>query len=209
VSGTSPGQAAASEQAQWQAQMAKQLFGMSQPEMTAIMEKLTGTLGNVTETGQMTADASIKQAAENQLNKGYGQALFGNQEFINYAGLRSGEGRLSPGAMGSALQDTATRLDRERASAMRTLQFQSAQSSMADYNQVLQMIGQGSSAALGMAQGFSGAAGNAIGGMSQQSQLGGVLGGAAAGAGAGAMLGPWGALAGGVVGGIGGYLGAG
>jgi hypothetical protein len=104
----------------------------------------------------------------------------------------------------------ATSLDRDRQSALKNLDFQSASSSRSDFNQVLQLLGQGTKTGLGLAQGFSGASGAAIGGLSNQSQFGGALGGAASGAGLGFTVGNVpGAVIGGVLGGVGGYLGAG
>jgi hypothetical protein len=152
--------------------------------------------------GKLGMDASVLSSAQNQLNSGYDQALTGSREAINYGALRSGESRRSPGAVGSAIQGAATGLDRDRSSALRNLEFMSAQSSLSDYNQVLSLLGQGANASLGLAQGFSGASGAAIGGLSNQSQMGGILGGAASGASLGSVAGPWGALIGGVVGGV-------
>jgi len=205
MSTTSPQSAAAGEQAQWQAGLAASLSNLTMPELQRLMGKtgLAGMLGSVDIEGRLAPDAAIRQSALSQLNESYGQAGMGQREAINYAGLRSGEGRRSPGALSGSLQSAATGLDRDRQSALRNLEFQSAQSSLGDYNRVLQLLGQGSNTALGLAGGFSGAAGSAIGGLSNQTQAGGIIGGAASGAGLGATVGgPWGALIGGVAGGV-------
>jgi hypothetical protein len=207
VSTTSPQSAAADKEAQWQAALSRQLAGIAKPELQTLVTSLGESLGNRTASGQLGLDASVLSSAKQELNLGYDQAKFGNTELIRYNTLRSGEDRRSPGAAGSAIQGAATGLDRDRASALRNLQFMSAQSSLSDYNQVLSLLGQGSNAALGLAQGFSGASGAAIGGLSNQTQMGGILGGAASGASLGTTISPgWGTLIGGVVGGVAGGL---
>lgn len=206
MSTESPQAAAAGQQAQWQASLARQLSGITMPELWSLVSRESNVLSSADQSGRLAPDAAVLSAAKGQLNQGYDQAKFGSQEAINYGALRSGEGRMSPGAVGSGVMSAATSLERDRASALRNLEFQSAQSSMADYNQVLQLLGQGSNAALGLSQGFSGASGAAIGGLSGQSQMGGILGGAASGASLGATFGGWGALAGGVIGGVAGGL---
>jgi hypothetical protein len=188
------------------------LSNVAAPELAQLMgpNGLSGMLAGRDASGRLPQDAANLAGATSQLNQGYAQAQNGSREAIAYGGLRSGEGRMSPGAMGSATMSAATSLDRDRQSALRNLEFQSASSSMADYNQVLQLLGQGTKTGLGLAQGFSGAAGAAIGGLSGTSQFGGALGGAASGAGLGFSVGGVpGAAIGGVAGGVAGYLGAG
>ena len=163
---------------------------------------LQGMLGSVNGSGQMAQDAAVKTAAMGQLNQGYDQAQMGTREAIGYGALRSGESRRSPGAVGSALGGAATGLERDRQAALRNLNFASAQSSMSDYNKVLQLLGQGTQTSLGLAQGFSGASGAAIGGLSNQTQAGGILGGAATGASLGSYGGVYGAAIGAVAGGL-------
>lgn len=210
MSGDSAQAKAAGDQAQWQAALSQRLSGIALPELGKLTGSLTGMLSSGDQTGMLSPDKAVRDQAMQQLNQGYGQAQFGAGEQINYNALRSGEGRMSPGAVGSALGNSATMLQRDQAAAMRNLQFQSAQSSMGDYNQILQMLGQGSQSALGLAGGFSGAAGQAIGGLSNSSQFGSTLGGAASGAALGSTILPgWGTVIGGVVGGAAGYLGSG
>lgn len=205
MSTESPQAQAAGEQSAWQAQLAQMLSGVARPELEQLTGSLSSILGSKNAAGQLAPDAAIKSAATSQLNQSYGQAQMGSREAIAYGGLRSGEGRMSPGAYGSAITSAATSLDRDRQSALRNLEFMSAQSSMQDYNKVLQLLGQGSKSALSLAGGFSGASGAAIAGLSNQSQFGSALGGAAAGASAGSVAGPWGALIGGIAGGALGY----
>lgn len=203
---------AAGEQAQWQAELSRQLAGVSLPELQSLTQRLTTTLGSGSSNaaGMLSPDAGVLSSATNQLNAGYNQAGFGSREAIGYGALRGGESRLSPGAVNSSVMGAATSLDRDRASALQNLNFQSAQSSLGDYNQVLSLLGQGSQTALGLAGGFGGAANAAIGGLSSQSQFGSTLGGAASGAAMGSTIAPgWGTLIGGVVGAGAGYLGGG
>lgn len=202
MSSTSPQAAAAGEQASWQAQLAEQLSSTALSGSTPIISQLRGFLGGMNPMGQLAPDVAVKSAAAGQLNQSYDQAQRGSREAIQYGGLRSGLGRTDPGAVGSSITSAATSLDRDRQSALRNLNFMSAQSSMGDYNQILQLLGQGTKQSIGLAQGFSGAAGSAIGGLSNQSQMGGVLGGAASGASLGSVAGPGGTLIGGVAGGV-------
>jgi hypothetical protein len=206
VTTTSPQSAAADEQQQWQAALSKRLSSIAQPELASLTSQLSGML-SLDASGRMAGDAAALGSATNQLNSSYDQAQMTNREQIGYGALRAGESRLSPMGLSSAMGSSATSLERDRQSALRNLNFMSAQSSLSDYNQVLQLLGQGTQASLGLAQGFSGAAGSAIGGLSNQSQMGGVLGGAASGAALGSTIYPgWGTLIGGVVGGVAGGL---
>ncbi len=201
-------QKAAGQQAVWQANLAQQLSGIAQPELKALMGQLTGMLGTTDASGRLGIDATVRSAALDQLNQGYDQAQFGSREAISYGGLRTGEGRMSPGALSGGIASAATSLERDRQAAIRNLEFASAQSSLADYNQVLQLLGQGTQSALGLAGGFGQTAGSAIGGLSSTSPFGAALGGAASGASLGSVAGWPGAVVGGVVGGLGGYFGA-
>jgi hypothetical protein len=208
MSTTSAQSAAADEQQLWQAALAKRLSNIAQPELASITNQLSEML-NLDATGRTAGDAANLGAATNQLNASYDQAQTANREQIGYGALRAGESRLSPMGLSSAIGSSGTALERDRQSAMRNLQFMSAQSSLSDYNQVLQLLGQGTQASLGLAQGFSGAAGSAIGGLSPNSQFGSILGGAASGASLGSVAGGWGALAGGIIGGAAGAFGYG
>jgi len=212
MSTVSPQARAADENAQWQSALAKQLYEIAGPEYRSLLGQggtISTMLGSMNANGQLPQDAANLKSATDQLNTGYSQAGFGNKEFVNYAGLRSGEGRLSPGATSSWQQGAATSLERDRQAALANLNFMSANASMTDYNKLLGLMGQGVQSSLGLAQGYSGASNAAIGGLSNQSQMGGALGGAASGAATGAVFGPWGAVAGGVIGGVAGALGSG
>lgn len=207
MSNTSPQQGAAAQNIQLQTGLANQLSAMTLPQLQQLMGSngLSGMLNSRDSTGMMGIDRENLATSLAQLRQGYGQARNVGRESLAYQGLRSGVGRTNPGAVSSAITSAATGLARDQAAAERNLQFMSAQSSMGDFNKVLSLLGQGSQTALGLAGGFGGAATSAIGGMSNQSQLGGVIGGAASGASLGSAAGPWGALAGGVIGGAIGY----
>jgi len=211
MSTVSPQARAADENASWQSALAKQLYDIAGPEYRTLLGQggtISNMLGSLNANGQLPQDAANLKSATDQLNTSYGQAGFGNKEFVNYAGLRSGEGRLSPGATSSWQQGAATSLERDRQAALANLNFMSANASMTDYNKLLGLMGQGVQSSLGLAQGYSGASNAAIGGLSNQTQMGGVLGGAATGASIGSVGGPWGAVIGGVVGGAAGYFGS-
>lgn len=214
MSSTSPQAEAAGEQAAWQAGLAEQLSGLTAPELRQLTGQLSGMLKSTDSSGRMGLDRSVLSSAKSQLNAGYDQAGRGSRESIAYNALRAGEGRMGSPVVSSAIGQAATSLDRDRASALRNLEFMSAQSSLSDYNQVLSLLGQGANASLGLAQGFSGASGAAIGGLSNQSQLGNTMAGFGTGASAGAAIGSVipgvgtviGGLVGGVVGGAAGYV---
>lgn len=194
----------------WQADLAQKLYGLSGPEMGGIMGQrgLGGMLSSMDASGKMGVDRANYASALSELNTDYSRAGRTTNESINYQALRSGEGRRAPVAVGSALSSAATSLERDLGSAKKNLEFQSARSSMGNFDKVLQLLGQGTQSSLGLAGGFAGATGSAIAGLSNQTQMGGVLGGAASGASMGATVGGgWGALVGGVAGGAAGYLG--
>lgn len=176
---TSPQQRAAGENAEWQSALQKQLWDVAGPQLQGIMGPggtLNQMLSGMDVSGRLPQDTAALKSATDQLNRGYGQAAFGNQEYMNYAGLRSGEGRVSPGAMTGALGGMATSLERDRTQALANLNFMSAQSSMGDYNKLLGLMGQGVQSSLGLGGGFAGASNAAIGGLSNQSPFGTALG---------------------------------
>lgn len=223
MSTSSPQAKAAGENAAWQANLSAQLGGVAIPELQKLLggyDKpglIQNMLAQRDSSGRLPGDAAALAGATDELNRGYGRAGFNAYEGLNYAGLRSGEGRRSPGAMSGAWQGMATGLERDRMQALNNLQFMSAQSSMTDYNKLLGLMGQGVQTSLGLAQGFSGASNAAIGGLSTQTQMGSALGGMSAGAALGAGIGSIipglgtavGGLVGGVAGGAAGYFGYG
>ena len=185
MSSTSPRAAAAGQQSSFEAELQQQLAGIALPQLNAITGQngLATNLLNSTQGGTVksSADKANYASALGQLNQGYGQAAFGNREAINYGALRSGE--RSGNVMGSALGSAATSLERDRQAALNNLQFQSASSSLTDYNQLLSLMGQGSQTALGLGGQAGQIANGAIGGLNNQSVLSQVLGGVSAGAG--------------------------
>ena len=218
MSTVSPQAGAAGEISTWQADLSQRLAGISLPELQKIIgggpgatksSTLPGMLASQNAQGQMGVDTQNYQSALQTLNQGYGNAQFSSKEGISYNALRGGTGREMGGATQSAITSAATSLERDQMAAQRNLQFMSAQSSMKDYNTVLQLLGQGSNTALGLASGFAGTSAAALQGMSNTTQMSGALGGATAGAGAGMAAGPYGALAGAVIGGVAGYASAG
>jgi hypothetical protein len=209
MSTTSPQAKEAGENAQWQSNLAQQLSNVALPELQALIGAggtIPSMLSNKGANGQLGIDAAALKSSTDQLNRGYGQAGFGNQQFIGYNSMRSGEGRLSSAPANAMMQGAATSLERDRQSALANLNFMSAQSSMSDYNKLLGLMGQGVQTSMGLAQGFSGASNAALGGLSTQTQMGSALGGMSAGASLGAGIGSivpgLGTIAGGVIGGV-------
>jgi hypothetical protein len=172
---STPQSSAANEQASFQSALQGQLSSIAVPELQRMLNPGGVISSQLASTNGGNTKSSMDQAAYNaslsQLNQGYGQAAFGNKEAINYGGLRSGEGRMSSGVMGSALGSAATSLERDRQSAMNNLQFQSASSSLTDYNQLLSLMGMGAKSALGLSGQAGQAANQAISGLSNQSDL--------------------------------------
>jgi hypothetical protein len=209
---------ASGEEQQFQAQLSKNLSALTTPQLRQMIGPggiITNALGSTANgTLRSSMDQKVYDESKASLDSAYGQAAFGNRESTNYAALRGGEGRLSSAVPGAAIGQAATALERDRQSALANLKFSSAASSMTNYNQLLGLFGQGVNQSLNLAQGFSGAAHAAIGGLSNQSQFGNTLGGASAGAGLGATIGSVipgvGTVVGGAVGGLaGGILGYG
>lgn len=164
---------AASATAKWQSELAGQLSEIAIPELQAMMGpggQISSLLAS-TQGGKVksTLDEQAYQAALGTLNQAYGQQGRISSEAIGYQGLRTGEGRRSPGAMTSAIGQAATALDKDRMAALRNLEFASAASSMTDYNKLLQLMGQGTQTGLQLAQGFAGIGTQGIGGLSNWS----------------------------------------
>jgi hypothetical protein len=209
----------AGETSAWQAALASKLSVISMPEFQALLGPngmISGMFSGRDSSGRLGLDASALRTSTDQLNRSYGQAGFGNDEYIRYNAVRSGEGNRSLSPANSMMQGAATSLERDRQSALANLNFMSAQSSMSDYNKLLGLMGQGVQTSMGLAQGFSGASNAALGGLSTQTQMGSALGGMSAGASLGAGIGSIvpglgtiaGGVIGGVIGGVGGYLGS-
>ena len=238
MSTTSPQEKAAGETAAWQSQLASQLSGVTIPELQKMLGT-PGVAGHYQTTGKegeqtwvpatdatpgslsalldstqggsapSTLDQSVLAGATTQLNQGYDQAQNASKESIGYQSLRGGVNRTNAPAESGAIGRAASSLERDRQTALNNLNFQSSVSSMADYNQLLQLMGQGAQTSLGLASGFGSATGSAIGGLSKNSEFGSTLGGAASGAALGAVAGVPGAVIGGVAGGMLGYFGSG
>jgi len=209
MSTTSPQSRAADENAQWQAALARQLYQIAGPEYRSLLGSggtISNMLSSMDSSGRLAIDSANLKSSTDELNRAYTQAQFGNREFANYAGLRSGEGRVSPGAISAVTGNMGTTLENDRQQALANLNFMSATSSMQDYNKLLGLMGQGIQSSLGLAQGYSGAANAAIGGLSGQSQFGttmaGFSTGAALGAGIGSVVPGIGTVLGGAVGGV-------
>jgi len=183
MSTTSPQVKAAGENAAWQNSIANRGWNMAQPQLQSLLGggafgqpgMIQSMLGSQNAMGMMAPDSANLAAATNQLNQGYQQAGFGQQQTIGYGGLRSGEGRMSPGAMNASLGSAASTLERQRQGALANLNFMSAQASMSDYNKLLGLMGQGTQTAMGFGGGFSGLSNQAIAGLDPTSTMDKVL----------------------------------
>lgn len=213
MSGSTPQTKAASEQSTYAAQLSQNLSALTTPQI----QKLIGEGGDITKLLDSTGNGQLKSSADEKayndsavmLDTAYGQARHSTNEAISYNALRSGEGRRSSGLTDSAMGRAAITLDRDRNAALEKLKFNSASSSMANYNNLLQIFGQGTNTALGIGSGAMGNANAAIGGLSNTSQASGIWGGAASGAALGTAISPgWGTAIGAVGGGIIGALGS-
>lgn len=205
MSTESPREAASAEAARTQAYLSQRLFSVAAPELRSVLGSVRNELGG--SVGQMPG--SINEAFEgirSGVNSDYDSALRSQGATLKQKALQSGEIGTDPG-VNQAYLSAALTLEQDRAQAMRRLDFQKSQAGLSQYNSLLQLLGQGSGAALNLAQGFSGNQQSAIGNLSQSSQFGSTLGGAAAGASIGSSVYPgWGTAIGAVGGGIAGAL---
>lgn len=202
MSSESPKEAAATEAARTNLGFQERLSEVALPGLKATLESLQRQLGG----GGLNQDVHAAfEGARGQLGRGYENALASGENLTRQQALQSGE-VYQPAQLQDALTLQATQLDRQRSQGMRNLQFQEAQAGLTQYNQLMNMLGQGSGAAFNLGQGFSGLQAGAIGGMSDSNPWGSALGGAASGASVGSAFGPWGAVIGGAAGGIGGYF---
>jgi len=178
---SSPQTEAAGQQAGVSANLASQLSMIALPELTRMIGGPQSMIGSqLASTAGGNVKSSMDQANYNtslsQLNQGYGQAAFGDKEAINYNALRSGEGRLSSAVPESSIASSATRLEDQRQQALSNLNFQSASSSLTDYNQLLGLMGMGAKSALGLSGQAGGLANQAISGLSNQTDMSTMLG---------------------------------
>lgn len=206
MSTESPAQAASADVARVQAQLSSQLGLQSLPELRSILGMVKQELGS----GGMPQQASdVFDRARGDVNRGYAQAGTNMQGLLQQQAQQSGQ-RFLGGQVQAASQGYGIGLEQDHAQALRSLQMQQSQAGLGQYNQLLNLLGQGSGAALNLGRGFSGNQIGAIGGMSQGSQAGGALSGAAGGASIGTSIYPgWGTAVGAVVGGAAGYLSSG
>jgi hypothetical protein len=176
------------------------------PELSQMLAVVRRELG----TGGEPADIkSIYGAARNQLNQGYDQAGPDTLGLLKQQALQSGQ-RFLPGQVQGAYSSYLTGLEQDRSQALRRLQFGEQQAGLSQYDQLLNLLGQGAGEGLNLARGYTANQAAAIGGLSQSSQFGSTLGGATAGAGLGASVGGvYGAAAGAIGGGLLGYFGNG
>lgn len=206
MSTESPAQAASADVARTNANLAQQLNSTSFPELSQMLGLIRRELGSG---GEPASISGAYGAARKQLDSSYDDALGNTKGLLNQQALQSGE-RFLPGQVNGVYGQYAQGLEQDRAQAQRRLQFGEANAGLSQYNQLLNMLGQGSGAALNLGRGYSGNQAAAIGGLSQSSQFGSALGGAASGAAIGTSIYPgWGTAIGGVVGGAAGLLGSG
>lgn len=206
MSTDSPQSAASADLSRTQAGLSQQLSNVAYPELKNIIDLLGREIGPG---GEPASIRSAYGAARSQLNQGYADASQDTLGLLQQQAKQSGE-RFLPGQVNAAYGTYARGLEEDRSQAMRRLDFGEQQASLTQYTQLLQMLGQGSGAALNLGRGYSGNQAAAIGGLSGSSQFGSALGGAASGAAIGAQTGnPWAIAGGAVVGGLGGYFSAG
>ena len=204
MSSQSPQELAATKAQQANFDYQGTLSGISLPGIKATLESLQRQLGS----GGLNQDVHAAfDSARSELGQGYENATMSAGNLTRQQALQSGE-VYQPSQINDAITLQATQLDQQRVQGMRNLQFQEAQAGLTQYNQLMNLLGQGSGAALNLGQGYSGVQASAIGGMNNQSVLGGTLGGDATGAAAGSAFGAYGAIAGGLIGAGAGYYGS-
>jgi len=206
MSFVSPREAAAADAARLQSKYSAQLADLSLPELQKAIQSWQGDL---TATGIAPSVQAAFAPAQAGIEKDYASAQrsqqFGIEQRFKQSGLPYSQNQLA-----DAERQAATALDAQRFQANKNLQFAEAQAGMQQYNNLLNLLGAGSGAALNLGKGFSSVQQAAIGGLSNTSPGQGALGGAASGAAIGSEINaPWGTIIGGVLGGAAGYFGAG
>lgn len=199
-------QKAAGEASRTNAQLAGELWDESKGPLSEILQMLQGGIsGGYNAIPENVSRQFDKARQESDL--GYDSAIKANRELVGARARTSGQ-PYSTGELDSAISQGTWALNQSREAATRNLKFQEAQAGMQQYNQFLNLLGQGSNTAIGMGQGMSQAQLGAIGQMQGSGGWGGALSGAAGGAAAGTSIAPgWGTVIGGVLGGVGGYFG--
>lgn len=207
MSSTSPREEAATEAARTNFDFQQQLTNTALPGLKATLDSLQQQLGG----GNMLNQDVHKtfESARGELQRGYETSLGANENLIRQQAMQSGE-VYQPSQVSDTISTQARMMDQQRIAGLRNLQFQEAQAGLGQYNQLMNMLGQGSGAAFNIGKGFSSVQGGAIGGMSNSNPWGSAIGGAAAGAAAGSQIYPgWGTAIGAVAGGALGYFGGG
>lgn len=205
MSASSPREAAATEQARTQSQLAQELQGIAGPQLREMLSTISKELGAG---GEPELVRNTFADARSTMETGYAQAFQGGRAGLEQQALQMGTPDAWRATTGG-LADLGTYLERDRARASRELDTREALSGLQTYNYLMSQLGQGVGAGLNLANGAYGAQAGAISGMSSVSPLGATLGGAASGAATGFSVGGWpGAIIGGVGGGALGYFGS-
>lgn len=203
MSSTSPREQAATDASQQAAQYQSQLGNIAYPELQKILSQITGDMSG----GFNSIPGSVATAfsgIRSDMNTSYDRAKSSSMGTIKQE-AKQGGGVYSTEMLTDATKSAGIALEHDRAASSRNLDFQEAQAGMGQFNSLMSLLGGGARTGMSIGGGGLGIEMGAIGGMSQNSQMGSTLGGAASGAGAGSAAGPWGALIGGVLGGAYGY----
>jgi hypothetical protein len=186
-------------------QLQSQFTEMAYPALKSLLDRIKGDLSG----GFDKPPASVStmfDAARTDMNKQYDQALTTSSGLIKQRATQSG-GLFSTEQLGDATRTAAIGLEQDRAQAERQLSMQEASAGLGQFNQLMNLLGQGGRTALGMGQGGLGLQLGSIQGLSNTSQMGGAIAGASTGASLGSMGGlGWGTAIGGALGGLYGYF---
>lgn len=202
----SPAQAASADLARTNANLGGALSAIALPELRSVIGTIGSELGKG---GEPASVATAYGAARRDLNTGYDSASRNTLGLLQQQAKQSG-GRYLGGQVNATYGQYAQTLEEDRSQALRRLQFGEANAGLQQYNTLLNLLGQGSGAALNLGKGYLGNQAGAIQGLSQTSQGGAALSGAAGGAALGTQIYPgWGTAIGAGVGALGGLLSAG
>lgn len=205
MSMTSDKERNAGEIARTQSQLSRELANQSYPALQRALQEIFSDIGNQ-RAGTDGVSQAYKKALE-EMGANYDQTGRSNAELIRQQARQSGMS-FSQDQISSTIGQQQLNLDRDRFVATKGLEFQQGGANLQNFNNLLNMLGQGTNASIGISQGFLQNQMGAASMMSGTSPGEGAIGGAASGAGMGATFGPWGALIGGVLGAGAGYLGA-
>jgi len=198
MSSSSPREIAATDATAIQANLASRLQAQGLPEIQNMIDMVTReTSGGYGSMLPMVRNAF--EPVEDALKSDYGQAQASSAALIAQRAKQSG-GIFGPNAVSDATTNAANLLNQDMTQAMSRLKLRETQANVSTWDQLMNIVGGGTRGSLGFMQADASLWNQAIGGMSNTSQMGSIVGGAGTGAGVGSAFGPYGTAIGALLG---------